>query len=436
MGGEASKQKQPATGHVLSDDHVRKAADVYKGLLGDDQAVLSLSTIEDKCTCIATHLRRALGIFAQTNSHSPTNQVNLQTWLRAAGILTTASWLDREGFIVAYKEACKPEHLLKAVVRDVGASLSLFHGKNEASHVVSERFCNYLISEAGGNKEWENEDFLEWVTLARTFNLLWDTAFQTLFFGSPTNTIRTASHRVPKMSGPASRLLTEEDIFVLNLGMDASLRSPEWTLVYSSWVDGKSWSSFIDRVENIGSVLIVIRDKEGHVFGAFASTPLKQSPKFYGDPHNFLFRLQPSLDIHRGTMINQNYQYFNYGMQMLENGIGFGGQLGYFGLWLDSSFEFGNSKANPRSTTYNSPRLSKSETFTLDTVECLCIKKLEVDERLIPEKKTKKSVFDSHATETAILEMAGKDLAGQNLRQALNVSQDSIMEDEVTHKQA
>lgn len=46
-----------------------------------------------------------------------------------------------------------------------------------------------------------------------------------------------------------------------------------------------------------------------------------------------------------------------------------GGQHGYFGLWVDSDYGKGHSKAKPRCTTYNSPQLSAKEDFTLDAVE-------------------------------------------------------------------
>lgn len=46
-----------------------------------------------------------------------------------------------------------------------------------------------------------------------------------------------------------------------------------------------------------------------------------------------------------------------------------GGQFDYFGLWIDHSFNKGHCKAEPRSTTYGSPRLSKKPEFQLDVVE-------------------------------------------------------------------
>ena len=46
-----------------------------------------------------------------------------------------------------------------------------------------------------------------------------------------------------------------------------------------------------------------------------------------------------------------------------------GGQFDYAGLWLDSDFLHGHSKAGPVCTTYRSPQLSLEENFTVDEIE-------------------------------------------------------------------
>ena len=38
------------------------------------------------------------------------------------------------------------------------------------------------------------------------------------------------------------------------------------------------------------------------------------------------------------TPFNSNYQYFNLKQKTMPNGLGMGGQLEYFGLWIDSEF--------------------------------------------------------------------------------------------------
>lgn len=52
-----------------------------------------------------------------------------------------------------------------------------------------------------------------------------------------------------------------------------------------------------------------------------------------------------------------------------------GGQHGYFGLWLDSDFGRGHSRARPTSTTYGNPQLSGDEDFTVDYVEVWAVGK-------------------------------------------------------------
>ena len=48
---------------------------------------------------------------------------------------------------------------------------------------------------------------------------------------------------------------------------------------------------------------------------------------------------------------------------------GMGGQLNYFGLWLDENFGSGHSRGQPSCTTYGSPQLSSEEEFKIDRLE-------------------------------------------------------------------
>lgn len=54
---------------------------------------------------------------------------------------------------------------------------------------------------------------------------------------------------------------------------------------------------------------------------------------------------------------------------------GMGGQHGYFGLWLDSDFGRGHSRARPKCTTYGSPQLSAEEDFSLESMEVWAVGK-------------------------------------------------------------
>src|SRR5690349_6698123 len=68
------------------------------------------------------------------------------------------------------------------------------------------------------------------------------------------------------------------------------------------------------------------------------------------------------------TGYNENYQYLNQNQQTLPNGLGVGGKLEYFGLWLDA-LNFGKGKCAASCTTYSTPRLSSSEEFQFQELE-------------------------------------------------------------------
>lgn len=56
-----------------------------------------------------------------------------------------------------------------------------------------------------------------------------------------------------------------------------------------------------------------------------------------------------------------------------------GGQLRYFGLWLDCEYGQGHSMAKPLSTTYHSPTLSKQEQFQYTDVEVWKVSNIKED---------------------------------------------------------
>ena len=71
--------------------------------------------------------------------------------------------------------------------------------------------------------------------------------------------------------------------------------------------------------------------------------------------------------MYEATTYNTNYQYRNVKAKTMPNGLGMGGQLEYFGLWLDA--EYGKGKCAPSCSSFAAPQLSKQETFTYHHVE-------------------------------------------------------------------
>jgi len=58
---------------------------------------------------------------------------------------------------------------------------------------------------------------------------------------------------------------------------------------------------------------------------------------------------------------------------------GMGGQLDYFGLWLDCEYGKGHSMAKPLSTTYQSPTLSHVSEFTYTDLEVWRVSNIQED---------------------------------------------------------
>ena len=73
---------------------------------------------------------------------------------------------------------------------------------------------------------------------------------------------------------------------------------------------------------------------------------------------------------------------------------GLGGQLDYFGLWIDNSFNHGHSKAVPKCTTYGSPQLSGQTQFEVEALEVWGVG---------PEKKNRLSYADDDDREVSKL---------------------------------
>jgi hypothetical protein len=211
--------------------------------------------------------------------------------------------------------------------------------------------------------------------------------------------------------------MAAEDVWLLDQHIPADNKTSAWQCCFDKRNNGMSWTIFQTTIEERGSTLVLFRDTKGYVFGGYASQEWKQQPNWFGDSGSFLFRLQPDIYIFPATGYNQNYQWFEYGMQSLPNGLGMGGQTDYYALWISAAnFYQGHSKGNP-STTYNSFGLAGTEDFTLDYAEAWLVKEKYIDPNLIPERKGKKSVLDN-AEESMFLEMSGKKMYSKDVREA------------------
>ncbi|XP_022842767.1 TLD domain-containing protein 1 isoform X1 [Olea europaea var. sylvestris] len=144
----------------------------------------------------------------------------------------------------------------------------------------------------------------------------------------------------------------------------------EWKLLYHSSVHGQSFNTFLGNIQNDeGPTVLVIKDKEGYVYGGYASQPWERHAGFYGDMKSFLFQLFPKASIFRPTGANHNLQWcaVNFSSESIPNGIGFGGRVNHFGLFLSANFDQGHTLV---CTTFGSPCLSKTHQIYPEVIEC------------------------------------------------------------------
>ncbi|XP_023683139.1 MTOR-associated protein MEAK7 [Paramormyrops kingsleyae] len=193
-----------------------------------------------------------------------------------------------------------------------------------------------------------------------------------------------------------------------------------WRLLFSSRLHGESFTRLLRGCTCQGPSVLLIRDTDGYTFGGFASQSWDTRPQFQGDSRCFLFSVTPSLRLYTCTGYNQNYMYLNHGQQTMPNGLGMGGQHDYFGLWLDSDYGQGHSRARPRCTTYGSPQLSGQENFTLDALEVWGVGEPPENQQT----QVKRSILDADPEAQIMMEMAGKTRHSQGLREPEEGEQD------------
>ncbi|KAJ8644463.1 hypothetical protein MRB53_006211 [Persea americana] len=148
----------------------------------------------------------------------------------------------------------------------------------------------------------------------------------------------------------------------------------EWSLLYHSALNGLSFNTFIGNISSgDGPTILIIKDTEGYIYGGYASQPWERHGDFYGDLKSFLFQLYPRASIFRPTGSNSKLQWcaVNFSSESIPNGIGFGGRVNHFGLFLSASFDQGHTFV---CSTFDSPCLSKSNKIYPDAIECWGVK--------------------------------------------------------------
>ncbi|XP_077166831.1 MTOR-associated protein MEAK7 [Paroedura picta] len=224
-------------------------------------------------------------------------------------------------------------------------------------------------------------------------------------------------HLLPRCKGVRKSgfvsLLDIPSVVFLNAHLPAESQH-RWQLLFASRLHGESFTQLLGHVVNKGPCLLVLKDSDGYIFGGFASSSWEAKPQFQGDSRCFLFSVSPSVSVFTCTGYNDHFMYLNHRQQTMPNGLGMGGQHYYFGLWIDSDYGKGHSRAKPRCITYNSPQLSAQEDFTLDALEVWAVGEPPESDTT---EKGKKSILDADPEAQALLEMIGKSRQSDGFRE-------------------
>eukprot|EP00004_Rigifila_ramosa_P012647 TRINITY_DN2753_c0_g1_i1.p1 TRINITY_DN2753_c0_g1~~TRINITY_DN2753_c0_g1_i1.p1 ORF type:complete len:162 (-),score=21.00 TRINITY_DN2753_c0_g1_i1:26-511(-) len=146
-------------------------------------------------------------------------------------------------------------------------------------------------------------------------------------------------------------------------------QSRTWIQLYRSSVDGIAMGTFFRRVKSRTPLVLVIRDSQNTVFGAFLTGPCDpEMTGFVGTGETFLFTFYPSFRTFGWTGQNS----FFVSSKIDSVGIGCSNSLGQsgFGIYLADDFSVGSSRPTP---TFDNPCLTIDEQFVPYDIECYAL---------------------------------------------------------------
>lgn len=160
---------------------------------------------------------------------------------------------------------------------------------------------------------------------------------------------------------PHSALLENMHVEQLARHLPARVQGYPWRLAYSTLEHGTSLKTLYRKSASLDSpVLLVIKDMDNQIFGAYATHPFKFSDHYYGTGETFLYTFSPNFKVFKWS--GENSYFINGDITSLE----FGGGGGRFGLWLDADLYHGRSNS---CSTFNNDILSKKEDFIVQDLE-------------------------------------------------------------------
>merc|ERR1712002_833720 len=134
----------------------------------------------------------------------------------------------------------------------------------------------------------------------------------------------------------------------------------QWVNVFNTAEDGFSLGTLYRKFKGfhaeITSSLIMIKDSNNNVFGAFVSSPIKESKDPYGTGESFLFTTWPNWKVYVWSGVNE--QFVTGSSECLAVGAG----NGRFAIYVDKSMDIGRTDS---CETFGSEPLASNQDFKI-----------------------------------------------------------------------
>ena len=173
--------------------------------------------------------------------------------------------------------------------------------------------------------------------------------------------IQNAVQYLPNLDKP-SEILNTNQLKELHSRLPSYHQYASLYRIFSLSVDGSALKTFYDKCEEINNSVLVIKDDEGNIFGAYASEVFTPTSTFSGTGECFLFTYFNTNKIHiyNATGINEHYMYCD------NDQICFGCSGDYFSLSLRNNLLDGYSKYTD---TYKNEPLNNKDKFIIVKLE-------------------------------------------------------------------
>ena len=170
-------------------------------------------------------------------------------------------------------------------------------------------------------------------------------------------------HYLPQLNSP-SEILNSMQLKQIHSCLPDYHKYTKLVLYFTISKDGCLLKTFYDRCENkkINNCLLVIKDDEQNIFGAYASDMFRPTKKFIGNAECFLFTFykENKIYVYNATGKNDHYIYCD------NDQICFGCSDDYFSLCLTNNFLDGYST---KTQTYDNESLNKADKFIRTKIE-------------------------------------------------------------------